>query len=339
MAPYTEGETKDWARATMRGVCNVLMPSFSTDLTRLNEAGIRHDVRRCKELGFWGTLAVSECGTTMDEYVRFVEIAVDEAGPDFHVMFHASFDTLEDVVAAGQASAAAGADTLLLSYPPSFYPDSDDDVYEYSAAVMDAVPLATVLFSVRHWNFGHLHPTDLSPQLVARLADHPRAVAYKCEGNAPGNAVHAETIRLCGDKLLISDPREATSPGHVRWFGMQWMGTSLFQYYGDAVPTYFRLMHEGRWEEAMEIYWRIQPARAARAADGQSYLHGANTINRQSWKYMEWLNGFNGGALRMPTMRIQNAATKRLADAALGSGIIEKVDGDLSDFFASRNPI
>ncbi len=336
---YTRDETKDWARATMRGVCNVVLPSFSADLKQLNEAGIRNDVRRCRELGFWGSLAVSEAGTTNDEYVRFIEIAVDEGGPDFHVMVHGTLDTIDDVIRVGKAAASAGADTLLLSYPPTFYPRSDEDVYAYSTRVMDEVPLATVLFSVRHWNFERLHPAGLSPELVARLADHPRAVAFKCEGNAPGNAVHSETLRLCGDKLLISDPREATSPGHVQWFGMPWMGTSVFQYFGDAIPKYFALMHEGRWEEAMEIYWRIQPARAARAADGATYLHGANAINRQTWKYMEWLNGFNGGPLRLPTMRVHDSSLKRLADAAIASGIIDSVPGDIGDFLVGRNPL
>jgi 4-hydroxy-tetrahydrodipicolinate synthase len=80
MPPYTTDEAKDWARANMRGVCNVLMPTFSSDLKKLNEAAIRHDVRKCREFGFWGTLAVSECGTTPEEYIRFVEIAADEAG-------------------------------------------------------------------------------------------------------------------------------------------------------------------------------------------------------------------------------------------------------------------
>jgi dihydrodipicolinate synthase/N-acetylneuraminate lyase len=322
----------------MRGVCNVLMPSFSQDLKKLNEAAIRHDVRRCRELGFWGSLAVSECGTTVEEYIRFIEIALDEAGKDFHVVVHASFDTLEDVIHVGQASAAAGADVLLLSYPPAFYPLTDDDVYEYSSAVLDAVPLATVLFAVAHWNFQRLHPADLSPALVTRLADHPLAVALKCEGGAPGNGAHVDSLRLYADKLLISDPREGWAPGHVKWFGMQWMGTSNFQYFGDAVPRYFELMHQDRWDEAMEIYWRIHPARVARQADTQSYA-GAHFIHRSSWKYQEWLVGFNGGPLRMPTMRLNDGATKRLADAAVRAGVIEEIPGGLEDFFVGRNPM
>lgn len=338
MAKYTTAETKDWARATMRGVCNVVMPTFSSDLKKLNEAAIRHDVRRSRELGFWGALAVSECGTTFDEYVRFVEVAADEGGPDFHIVAHGSFDTLEDTIRAGQASAAAGADTQLLSFPPTFYPRSDDELHDYMVAVLDAVPLATVLFAVHLWNFQRLHPAELSPTLVARLADHPRAVAIKCEGGGPGNGAHFDVLRLCKDKLMVSDPREATSPGHIQWFGMPWMGTSNFQYFGDAVPRYFKLMHEGKWDEAMDIYWRIHPARMTRLADLQSSA-GAHFIHRPSWKYMEWLNGFNGGPLRMPTMRLNDAATKRLADAAIKSGIIDAAPGDMTAFYRGRNPM
>ena len=63
---YKKAEAKDWAREHMKGVCNVLMPTFTSDLKSLNEKAIRHDVRRDIELGFWGALIVSECGTTKD---------------------------------------------------------------------------------------------------------------------------------------------------------------------------------------------------------------------------------------------------------------------------------
>lgn len=338
MKQYTREETKSWAREHMRGVTNIIQPSFTRDLKGLNEAGIRHDVRMSKKLGFWGSLAVSECGTAPDEYIRFVEIACDEAGDDFHIMYHASFESIEDVIRVGKACAAAGADTMLLSYVPTFYPTSDDQVYDYSVRVMDEVPLATILFSVHLWDFQRLHPAELSPQLVARLADHPSAVALKCEGGGNTNGAHVDVMRLCGDKLLISDPREAHAPGYVKWFGMQWMGTSIFQFFGDNVPKYFNLMHEGKWDEAMEIWWRLQPARLTRTAVTQSYMPGAHFIHRQMWKYMEWLVGYNGGALRMPTMRLTDATCKRLSDSLIRSGVIDKVPGTMADFYAGRHP-
>jgi len=76
---YSRAEAKERAFAKWIGVCNVILPSFTADLKGLNEKAIRHDVRRNIEHGFWGTLLVSECGTTAAEYRQFMEIAVDEA--------------------------------------------------------------------------------------------------------------------------------------------------------------------------------------------------------------------------------------------------------------------
>ena len=42
---YKKHEAKDWARQNWHGLCDVIIPSFSSDLKRLNESGIRHDVR------------------------------------------------------------------------------------------------------------------------------------------------------------------------------------------------------------------------------------------------------------------------------------------------------
>src|SRR5271163_4627085 len=121
---YKKSEAKSWAREHMRGVCNVIMPTFTSDLKSLNEKAIRHDVRRNIELGFWGSLVVSECATTHDEYIRFMEIVVDEAAGRLRAVTHGSFDTLKDVVEMVQRCEEVGAALLLLSYPPTFYPET-----------------------------------------------------------------------------------------------------------------------------------------------------------------------------------------------------------------------
>ncbi|HZU08123.1 MAG TPA: dihydrodipicolinate synthase family protein [Chloroflexota bacterium] len=335
---YAKHEAKDWARAHMRGVCNVLLPTFTSDLKRLNEQAIRHDVRRDIELGFWGALVVSECGTTKEEYKQFLDLVIDEAKGRLHAVVHGSFDTLEDVIEVCEYAEQAGASLLLLAYPPTFYPRSERDLYDYMARVLEATRLATVLFAVHQWNFGRVHPAELPPRLVAELAAFPNAVAIKCEGGGPGNGALVEILQRCGDRLLISDPREYNSPAWVQFFGMPWMGTSNYEYFGDTVPRYFRLMHEGRWAEAMELYWQIHPARMARLADMQSYA-GANLIHRFSWKFQAWLNGFNGGPLRSPVMRLNDGATRRLRDALVRSKIIpESQSADLGEFFIGRHP-
>jgi dihydrodipicolinate synthase/N-acetylneuraminate lyase len=335
---YTRGEAKDWARATLRGVCNVIMPTFTEDLAGLNEAAIRHDVRRNVELGFWGALLVAECGTTMAEYKRFLEIAVDEAQGRMRTVLHASFDTLEGMHEAARHAERVGVDLALPAFPQTFYPESADDVYEFIAAFARGTDLALTLFCAHQWNFGRIHPSEFPPALVARLADLDTVVAAKYEVGRPAIAGVLEVQRLCGDRILVSDPGEWNAPVWINAFGMQWMGTSGYEYFGDAVPRMFRLLHEGQWDAAMEIYWRIQPARLARLADAASYA-GANFLHRFNWKYMGWLQGYNGGPLRAPVMRVGDASMKRLRDALLRSGYA--LDADTEDprnFLRGRVP-
>jgi dihydrodipicolinate synthase/N-acetylneuraminate lyase len=334
---YTKAEAKDWARAQMRGVCNVIIPSYTHDLRRLNEKGIRHDVRKNIEHKFWGALLVSEAGTTLDEMRQFVDIAVDEAKGRHHFLLHGTFDTAEDVVAMAEHAQRAGVSGLLLGYPNSFYPRSAQEVYEYSAYVCNHTDLAVVLFAASHWNFGRLHPSGFPPEVLLQLADLPNVVAIKHEVARPGVAGFHQFWKLAGDKpILISDPLEANSPVWVDLFGMQWMGTSNYEWWGGKVPEYFAHLHDGDYDRAMEIYWQIQPARAARMAE-QATFAGANFIHRYLWKYQAWLNGYNGGPLRQPAMKLADAQMRRLREALQRSGL-QPETAEFGECFVGRNP-
>ena len=332
---YRKNDAKEWARTVFRGVCNVIIPTFTADLKGLNEKALRHDVRRDVELGFWGALLVSECGTTMAEMKRFMEIAVDEARGRLRTLLHGSFNTLEETLDACRHAEAVGVDAVLLSYPPTFYPKTEGEVYDYTRRACEGTNLAVILFSAHHWNFARLNPSDMSAALVSELAEIPNVVAIKCEGGRPAIGYTLEVQKRVGDKILVSDPMEYNSPVWVELFGMPWMGTSCFEYFGSAVPEYFNLLHKGEWAKAMEIYWRIHPARQARLADMQSYA-GANFIHRFNWKYMGWLNGMNGGPLRLPVMKLNDGAMKRLREGLKRSGIEPAPEED-AKFLIGRN--
>ena len=69
---------KEWAREHFRGLENILIASFTPDLKKLDEAGIRLDVRNSIRHGFFSTLCAPP-GLTVAEQKRFMDIAVDEA--------------------------------------------------------------------------------------------------------------------------------------------------------------------------------------------------------------------------------------------------------------------
>jgi 4-hydroxy-tetrahydrodipicolinate synthase len=55
------------------------------------------------------------------------------------------------------------------------------------------------------------------------------------------------------------------------------------------------------------------------------------------WKYQGWLNGYNGGPIRQPHMRISAAQMSALRAAAAASGLAVTDDPD-EFFYVGRNP-
>jgi 4-hydroxy-tetrahydrodipicolinate synthase len=97
-------------------------------------------------------------------------------------------------------------------------------------------------------------------------------------------------------------------------------------------------MHAGDWEAGMANYWKIHPIRTRRLQDMASFA-GANFIHRTSWKYQGWLNGFNGGPMRLPTMRLASSAASGLREAMIKAGTIPAdTPTDIAGFYIGRNP-
>jgi len=340
MAEYRRSEAREWAKATMKGVCGCMMPTLNSALTAVNERAIRHDIRLEKALGFWGTLLVSECGTTMTEMRQVIDIGVDEARQvGLRTMLLASFPTLRDTIEMVRHAEGAGVDLVLQSYPMMFYPQSEEEVYEYTKAVADSTGLGIMLFCINQWNFGRLHPSDFSPHLIGKLIDDvPNVVAIKNEIGPPGVAGVAEVFYRFKDRVVVSDNFEQNAPAWVMTFGMPFMGTSNYEYMGGEVPRYFALLQDGEFEKAMEIYWRLHPARQANAQVMSSFIGGTGIVHRLVWKYQYWLNGFNGGPIRQPHLRINDNQMRVLRQGLLRSGMTPAPRED-HEFFVGRHPM
>lgn len=338
MASYAKSEAKSWALENLKGVCNVILPSFTRDLSGLHEAGIRHDVRRNIELGFSGGLLVSEAGTTASEMREFMEIAVDEAAGRHQLLLHGTFDTADQIVAVCKEAEAVGVDAVLLGHPNSFYPQRTQDIVDYTKYVAERTDLGIVLFCAVHWNFQRVHSSGYPMEAVVELADVENVIGVKFEVGRPGALANYECFKaLAGKEIVVSDPFEPNAPIWTELFDMQWVGTSNYEYYKDAVPRMFAALTEGRREEALEIYWQIQPARIMRGTL-QAEFGGANFIHRYLWKFQGWLNGYNGGPLRQPAMKLSDGQMRRAAEGLIRSGLLDEQPKDLATYFDSRNP-
>lgn len=168
-------------------------------------------------------------------------------------------------------------------------------------------------FPVPHWGFERVHPVGMSPELIARMVKEiPNIVCIKAESGMPTPAGFVQTWKNHADEVLVTCPIEADALPFAGLVPLQFMGTSNYECYGNAVLRMFDLVSNGKFNEMMEVYWQIHPARSAYRAVSAAYTAGAGIIHRMVWKYQAWLNGFNGGPLRQPTMKIRDVHMRQL---------------------------
>jgi 4-hydroxy-tetrahydrodipicolinate synthase len=93
------------------------------------------------------------------------------------------------------------------------------------------------------------------------------------------------------------------------------------------------LLNAGQHDQAMEMFWSYNPGREAKGAFHATF-GGANLIHRNGWKYLAWLQGFNGGLLRMPQMRLAPGQMKSLRAGLAASGF--DLPADDAGFYQGR---
>jgi len=338
MASYQTPDARAWAREHLVGCSAVTIPSYSADLTRLNERGIRHDILKTIDLGYSYTLLCAEVAITPEENAQFTAIARDTAGGKLGLFFHAAFGTLAENIKAAELAERAGADIVLLSYPPQFWPTSEQQIYDYTKAFCDSTGLAVMLFPIPLWGFERVHPAGMSVALVRRLLDDcPNIVAIKAEQGFPLIAGLCEMYRHFRDEVVISCPIEGDALPMMSLMDLQFSGTSNTAWMSDYYPRAFALARRGEWDAAMELFWKVSPARNANGAAAQSYAGGTGVLNRTMWKYQDWLAGFNGGPLRAPAMRVPDRLMKSLRQGLVASGLPVTADPD-SAYITGRHP-
>lgn len=338
MPNYQRKDARAWAPEHLVGCSSVTIPSYSADLKRLNEKGIRHDVSLAIELGYKYTLLCAEVALTPEENAQFTAWARDTAGSRMGLFFHAAFGTLAENIEAVKLAEKAGADIVLLSYPPQFWPTTEQEIYDYTKQFCDATNLAVMLFPIPLWGFERVNPAGMSVEFVRRLLDDcPNIVAIKSEQGFPLIAGATEMYHHFRDEVVISIPIEYDAIPLMSLMKLQFSGTSNTQWMSNYYPTAFDLARRGEWEAAMELFWKVNPARSANGAAAQSYAGGTGVLNRTMWKYQDWLAGFNGGPLRAPAMRVPDRIMKSLRQGLVASGLPVTSDPD-SAYMIGRHP-
>lgn len=331
-----KSELKGWARQRFRGYENLLAPSFTPDLRRLDEEGIRLDVRQSIRHGFFSTQCALDSGLSRDEQRRMLAAAAEEAGGRILISFALSGESLEENLALLAHAERVGATHVTVGFPHGFTPASEFEIFEYVERIAARTGLAICLVAADRFGFHRFHPSGVPFDAIDRLADLDSVVALQMTGFDAGMIL--ECCERFSDRLLVTTPHLAFLPMLCDGFGVQWSGSwsvEALQSPGEPhAVRFFELLREGRAVEAMPIYWRLAPALGAQARVSAAFAH----TGTQHWplvKYQQWLSGGNGGLTRQPVMRLfqRDMQAVRAGLAAVG---VECGDPD-DAFFVGRS--
>ncbi|MGQ9743780.1 MAG: 4-hydroxy-tetrahydrodipicolinate synthase [Candidatus Bathycorpusculaceae bacterium] len=161
-------------------------------------------LRKC--IKFWvdgGVSGLMPCGSngeapylSREERRKVIEIVMDEAGGKVRVVAGTGSMSTRETILFTKDAKELGVDAALV-VTPFYFKLSNRELIAHYRAVLEAVDLPIVLYSVPKFTGFSLEPTVIS-QLVS---EYDNVVGVKDSGGNIGNI--AETIRLVGDKISV----------------------------------------------------------------------------------------------------------------------------------------
>jgi 4-hydroxy-tetrahydrodipicolinate synthase len=182
-----------------------------------------------------------------------VQATIEAAGKRVPVIAGVASTATDDAVAQARDYQKLGA-TGILAILEAYFPLKDAQVEAYFRAIADAVDIPVVIYT--NPNFQR---SDLTLDVIARLAEHPRIVAIKDASTNTGRLL--SIMNRCPDIDVFS--ASAHIPAAVMLIGgVGWMAGPACVIPRQSVKLY-ELCKAARWPEAMALQrelWRMNEA-------------------------------------------------------------------------------
>ncbi|WP_410765091.1 4-hydroxy-tetrahydrodipicolinate synthase [Haloferax sp. DFSO60] len=166
----------------LRGVFPAMTTPFHEDGS-IDFETLQSDVRRLEAAGVDGLVPVGSTGEsatlTHDEHIEVVE-AVVEAVEEIPVIAGSGSNSTREALELSQRSADAGADALLLISPYYNKPEQSGIIDHYET-LADEVDVPQIVYNVPSRT-----GSNILPETVATLAEHPNIAGYKAASGDVG---------------------------------------------------------------------------------------------------------------------------------------------------------
>jgi 4-hydroxy-tetrahydrodipicolinate synthase len=227
------------------------------------EGRIRTDVlgRLCDDLIKSGVHGLTPLGSTgefaylnREQRRSVVQTTIDAANGRVPVIAGVASTSTVDAVAQAKSYQKLGANGIL-AILEAYFPLKDAQIESYFRAIADAVDIPVVIYTNPQFQ-----RSDLTLDVVARLADHPRINYIKDASTNTGRLL--SIINRSGDKLSVF-AASAHIPAAVMMIGgVGWMAGPACVVPKQSVRLY-DLCKAQRWDEAMVLQrqlWGINEA-------------------------------------------------------------------------------
>jgi 4-hydroxy-tetrahydrodipicolinate synthase len=232
------------------GVITALVTPFRADA--LDEDALRRLVNEQIAAGVDGLVPVGTTGesptVTVEEHIRIIKIVIEEAKKRVPIIAGTGANSTREAIELSRAAKQAGADGML-QVTPYYNKPTQDGLYRHFKAILDEVPLPTVLYNVPGRT-----ACDLLPETIARLCDLPQVVAVK---EATGSAQRAaQILSRCGDRLVVLSGDDATA------FALYALGAKgCISVISNVVPGDMAAMWDaaaaGDWAKARALHYKL----------------------------------------------------------------------------------
>src|SRR6478752_158750 len=222
----------------------------SAVLGRLCEDLIGAGVHGLTPLGSTGEFAYLNAAQRM----AVVQTTIEAAKGRVPVVAGVASTSTADAVAQAQAYQKLGANGIL-AILEAYFPLADAQVESYFRSIADAVDIPVVIYTNPQFQ-----RSDLTLEIIARLAEHPRIGYIKDASTNTGRLL--SIMNRCGDSLKVFSASAHIPAAVMLIGGLGWMAGPACIIPRQSVELY-DLCKRQRWDEAMALQrklWRINEA-------------------------------------------------------------------------------
>ena len=259
----------------------------------------RHrDRRQCGGAGDFTTLSV-------EERLRVAETVLEEAGGKVGVILGAQSTNLREVIALAHGAARLGVSALQVS-PPFYHPHTDEDVYEFLAAVAEAADVGLVLYTT-FW-LG-----KISLDLIGRLVELPGMVGIKWA--AANTHEYQKGLELFSKKICMIDNQLLFVLAHM--LGARGVNTHPGNYWPQWSVRFWELLEAGKYREAQEESLRVVTPYYDLSCEVEKFTGGEGHLDKLCME----LVGLDSSRSRLPMRDIRPVFRARAHQMLLRCGV------------------